>query len=452
MSLSMPFKHEDLAAWLEHIERMHPRGEAGIELGLERVAIVAAELRQATRLDNKPILTVAGTNGKGSVVTYLSNILDRAGYSVGTYTSPHLVRFNERIRLNGEPASDERIVSAFNRVEAARAVTGESLTYFEFTTLAAVEYFLTVDVDVLVLEVGLGGRLDAVNLYDPDVAVVTSVALDHQDYLGETREAIALEKIGIARAGKPIVIAEPDMPVPALKQLAEKGAIVYLIGEAFGYEPLPGEEGAPSIQWRYWLRRPGTPVETIQRRGGLAYPGLRGKIQLRNAAAAMTAIDCLQDRLPVAMGALRRGLLESELPGRFQVIPGPPDLVLDVAHNPEAAHVLATNLGQLPFAHTQHGVLGMMADKDLAGVLKPLMKQINRWYLAPLDSPRAATPGQLQETLVALGAKPEQIEQYDNPVSAYAAARKNATESDRIVAFGSFLTVADVLRDLGRTA
>lgn len=441
-----------LAAWLTRIEAMHPRGQAGIELGLERVALVAAELQQATRLAGKPILTVGGTNGKGSVVTYLSNMLDRAGYKVGTYSSPHLVVFNERIRLNSVPVEDAALIAAFERVEAARLVTGQTLTYFEFTTLAAIEVFLGTGVDVLVLEVGLGGRLDAVNLYDPDVAVVTGVALDHQDYLGDTREAIALEKIGIARSGRPIVVAEPDMPVVALKHLAEKGAVVYLIGEAFGFEPLPGEEGKPSIQWRYWLRQPGTPVESMQRRGGLAYPGLRGKIQLRNAAAAMTAIDCLQNRLPVAMGAIRRGLLESELAGRFQVIPGPPDLVLDVAHNPEAATVLAGNLGQLPFAHTQHGILGMMADKDLAGVLKPLLKQINNWYLAPLDSPRSASPAQLQEILVGLGVRTSQIESYENPVSAYAAARKNATESDRIVAFGSFLTVADVLRDLGRTA
>ena len=448
----MQAKYNDLSGWLNHIERMHPRGEAGIELGLDRVAIVAAELQQSSRLAGFPIITVGGTNGKGSVVTYLSNILDRAGYKVGAYTSPHLVHFNERMRLNGTPADDARIMAAFDRVEAARAATGESLTYFEFTTLAAVELFLAAAVDALVLEVGLGGRLDAVNLYDADVAVLTGVALDHQDYLGETREAIALEKIGIARAGQPMIVAEPDLPLAALKQLAARGAVVYLVGEAFGFEPLPGEEGKPSIQWRYWLRKPGTPVDAIQRRGGLAYPGLRGKIQLRNAAAAMTAMECLQDRLPVAMGAIRRGLLESELAGRFQVIPGPPDLVLDVAHNPEAARVLASNLGQLAFAHTQHGVLGMMADKDLAGVLQPLVKQITRWYLTPLESPRSATAAQLQETLVALGVKDSQIEAFENPAAAYAAARKNAGESDRIVAFGSFLTVADVLRDMGRTA
>ena len=448
----MQAKYNDLSGWLNHIERMHPRGEAGIELGLDRVAIVAAELQQSSRLAGIPIITVGGTNGKGSVVTYLSNILDRAGYKVGTYTSPHLVHFNERMRLNGTPADDARIIAAFDRVEVARAATGESLTYFEFTTLAAVELFLAAAVDVLVLEVGLGGRLDAVNLYDADVAVLTGVALDHQDYLGETREAIALEKIGIARAEQPMIVAEPDLPLAALKQLAARGAVVYLVGEAFGFEPLPGEEGKPSIQWRYWLRKPGTPVDAIQRRGGLAYPGLRGKIQLRNAAAAMTAMECLQDRLPVAMGAIRRGLLESELAGRFQVIPGPPDLVLDVAHNPEAARVLASNLGQLAFAHTQHGVLGMMADKDLAGVLQPLVKQITRWYLTPLESPRSATAAQLQETLVALGVKDSQIEAFENPAAAYAAARKNAGESDRIVAFGSFLTVADVLRDMGRTA
>lgn len=448
----MQEKHANLTAWLDQIERMHPQGQAGIELGLERVARVAAQLQQAVRLEAKPILTVAGTNGKGSVATYLSTILDRAGYKVGTYTSPHLVHFNERIRLNGVPVDDLRLVAAFERVESARSAAGESLTYFEFTTLAAVEIFLAADVDVLVLEVGLGGRLDAVNLYDPDVAVMTGVALDHQSYLGETREAIALEKIGIARAGRPIVIAEPDLPLVARKQLAEIGAIVYLIGEEFGFEPLPGEEGMPSIQWLYWLRQPGTPIDSMQRRGGLAYPGLRGRIQLRNAAAAMTAIDCLQDRLPVAMGAIRRGLLESELAGRFQVIPGPPDLVLDVAHNPEAAQVLATNLGQLAFAHTQHGVLGMMADKDLAGVLKPLLKQISRWYLAPVDSPRSATPVQLQQVLLSLGVPAGQIECFEKPAAAYAAARKTAAESDRIVAFGSFLTVADVLRDLGRTA
>ncbi len=448
----MQAKYNDLSGWLNHIERMHPRGEAGIELGLDRVAIVAAELQQSSRLAGIPIITVGGTNGKGSVVTYLSNILDRAGYKVGTYTSPHLVHFNERMRLNGTPADDARIMAAFDRVEVARAATGESLTYFEFTTLAAVELFLAAAVDVLVLEVGLGGRLDAVNLYDADVAVLTGVALDHQDYLGETREAIALEKICIARAGQPMIVAEPDLPLSALKQLAARGAVVYLVGEDFGCEPIQGEEGKPSIQWRYWLRKRGTPVDAIQRRGGLAYPGLRGKIQLRNAAAAMTAMECLQDRLPVAMGAIRRGLLESELAGRFQVIPGPPDLVLDVAHNPEAARVLASNLGQLAFAHTQHGVLGMMADKDLAGVLQPLVKQITRWYLTPLESPRSATAAQLQETLVALGVKDSQIEAFENPAAAYAAARKNAGESDRIVAFGSFLTVADVLRDMGRTA
>jgi len=443
-----------LEQWLARIEAMHPRGVAGIELGLDRVRAVSVQLGQQAALTAAatPVFMVAGTNGKGSVVAYLSNILDRAGYQVGTYTSPHLIRFNERIRLNGEQVADATLISAFEQVEAARAAANISLTYFEFTTLAAMQVFLTAGVDALVLEVGLGGRLDAVNIYEPDVAVVTGVALDHQDYLGDSLEAIALEKIGIARAGKPAVIAEPEMPLPALKRLAEIGAQVYLIGEAFGFEPLPGEDGKPSIQWRYWLRQPGASLESVQRRGGLAYPGLRGRIQLRNAAAAMTAIECLQTRLPVAMGAIRRGLLETELPGRFQVIPGPPDLVLDVAHNPEAAKVLALNLGQLAFAHTQHGVVGLMADKDMAGVLAPLVKGITRWYLSPLDSPRSASADDIRAVLRALGVKDGQIATYENPQAAYAAARTNATESDRIVAFGSFLTVADILRDLGRTA
>lgn len=445
---------QNLDQWLARIEAMHPRGIAGIELGLDRVRAVSEQLGQQAALTAaaRPIFTVAGTNGKGSVVAYLANVLDRAGYKVGAYTSPHLIRFNERIRLNGEPVPDEALIAAFEQVEAARVASGMTLTYFEFTTLAAMQVFLTAAVDALVLEIGLGGRLDAVNIYEPDVAIITGVALDHQDFLGDSREAIALEKIGIARAGKAVVIAEPDMPLPARKALASLGAIVYLIGEAFGFEPLAGEEGLPSIQWRYWLRQPGAPVEAIQRRGGLAFPGLRGKIQLRNAAAAMTAIECLQSRLPVAMGAVRRGLLETELAGRFQVIPGPPDLVLDVAHNPEAAKVLATNLGQLAFAHTQHGVLGMMADKDMTGVLAPLVRLISRWYLTPLDNPRSASPDEIRQVLLALGVKADMIESFENPHTAYAAARKNATESDRIVAFGSFLTVADVLKDLGRTA
>ena len=445
---------QTLEQWLAHIEAMHPRGIAGIELGLDRVRAVSEQLGQQAALNaaGTPVFMVAGTNGKGSVVAYLSNILDRAGYRVGTYTSPHLIRFNERIRLNGEQVDDATLISAFEAVEAVRVAADITLTYFEFTTLAAMQVFLAAGVDALVLEVGLGGRLDAVNLYEPDVSIVTGVALDHQDYLGDTREAIALEKIGIARNGKPVVVAEPDLPVSALKALAERHALVYLIGEAFGFEPLPGEEGLPSIQWRYWLRQPGAPLDSVQRRGGLAYPGLRGKIQLRNAAAAMTAIECLQNRLPVSMGAIRRGLLETELPGRFQVIPGPPDLVLDVAHNPEAAKVLALNLGQLPFAHTQHGVVGLMADKDMAGVLAPLVKGISRWYLTPLDNPRSASADEIRAVLLTLGVKGEQIESYENPQAAYAAARKNATESDRIVAFGSFLTVADILRDLGRTA
>lgn len=445
---------QTLAQWLAHIEAMHPRGIAGIELGLDRVRAVSEQLGQQAALAalDTPVFMVSGTNGKGSVVAYLSNMLDRAGYKVGTYTSPHLIHFNERIRLNGVPVDDASLISAFAQVDAARLAADITLTYFEFTTLAAVQVFLAAGVEALVLEVGLGGRLDAVNIYEPSVSIVTGVALDHQDYLGDTREAIALEKIGIARTGKPVVIAEPDMPVPALKALAEQQALVYLIGEAFGFEPLPGEEGKPSIQWRYWLRQPGASLESVQRRGGLAYPGLRGWMQLRNAAAAMTAIECLQSRLPVAMGAIRRGLLETELAGRFQVIPGPPDLVLDVAHNPEAAKVLAVNLDQLAFAHTQHGVLGLMADKDMSGVLVPLVKGITRWYLTPLDNPRSASVDEIRTVLLNLGVRDAQIESYENPQSAYAAARKNATESDRIVAFGSFLTVADILRDLGRTA
>lgn len=410
---------------------MHPKGQAGIELGLERVARVKAKLGQQAAC---PVITVGGTNGKGSVCAYLDTILDRAGYRVGCYTSPHLLSYNERVRLNGQPASDEAMCRAFARVEAARVVLGdEALTYFEFGTLAAWEVFAEAGVEAIILEVGLGGRLDAVNIYDADVAVLTSIALDHTDWLGPTREHIGFEKAGIARAGKALVCADPKPPQSLLDHAAKIGADLQLIGQDFGFERNVEDRS----QWRYWKRIDGQ----IVKRGGLAFPGLRGAVQLRNAAAAMAALDNLRDRLPVAMGAIRRGLIEVELPGRFQVVPGQPAIVLDVAHNPEAAAVLADNLGTMGFFNATYAVVGMLADKDIASTLAALKGKVDHWYLADLDVPRGASASQLQSAVADLGGD-SMI--FASPLLAITAAAEQAGDNDRIAVFGSFYTVAAV--------
>ena len=417
-----------LADWLTHLESLHPKGQAGIELGLERVARVKEKLGQRAAC---PVITVGGTNGKGSVCAYLETILDRAGYRVGCYTSPHLLAYNERVKLNGRPASDEALCAAFAKVEAARG--DEALTYFEFGTLAAWEVFAAAGVEAIVLEVGLGGRLDAVNIYDADVAVLTSIALDHTDWLGPTRDDIGYEKAGIARAGKALVCADPKPPQRLLDQVAAIGAELRLIGRDFGFE----RAGDELNQWRYWSRLDGQ----IVKRSGLAYPGLRGGIQLRNASAALAALDGVRVALPVSMGAIRRGLIEVELPGRFQVVPGQPAIVLDVAHNPEAAAVLADNLGTMGFFATTYAVVGMLADKDIASTLAALKGKVEYWYLADLDVPRGAAATQLQTAVASLGGE---VRLFASPQLAVAAAAEQAKDSDRIVAFGSFHTVAAV--------
>jgi dihydrofolate synthase/folylpolyglutamate synthase len=432
-----------LADWLAHLEGLHPKGQGGIELGLARIARVQAALGQTKFC---PILTVAGTNGKGSVCAYLANVLDRAGFKVGLYTSPHLIRYNERVRLNGEAASDAALAAAFAKVEAARQTAGEddgpvALTYFEFGTLAAWEVFAAAGVEALVLEVGLGGRLDAVNIYEPDVAIVTGIALDHTDWLGPDREAIGFEKAGIFRAGKPAIVGDPKPPQSLLDHAAAIGAETQLLGRDFGYERSTEERQ----QWRYWGRVGGD----IVKRGGLAHPGLRGPIQVRNAAVALAALDAVREQLPVTMGAIRRGLIETELPGRFQVVPGQPAVVLDVAHNPEAAAVLVDNLSTMGFFPATYAVLGMLADKDIVTTLAPFREKVTAWYLCDLDVPRGAKAEELAELLRAAGGNPE-IHCFPDPETAFAAAAARAGESDRIAAFGSFYTVSGALRALKR--
>src|SRR5688572_11109323 len=400
-----------LAEWLAFIERQHPRP---IALGLERVKQVLD--RMQVRLAC-PVITVGGTNGKGSTCAMLESILRAGGSRTGLYTSPHLVRYNERVRIAGSEAEDQVLIDGFAAVERARGET--PLTYFEFGTLAAFWSFARESIDVAILEVGLGGRLDAVNLLDASCAVLTSVDIDHVDYLGPDRESIGREKAGIFRAGRPAVVAEPHPPRTVVDAVGEK----LFIGKDFGFTRQDG-------QWTYWGPK--------GKRAGLAYPALRGEIQLRNAAAALCALGALG--LPVAMQDVRRGLAEVELPARFQVLPGRPQVILDVAHNVEAAKTLAENLSASGYAAETIAVCGMLRDKDIAGVMRVLAPRIMRWHLASLAGPRGATAEDLRKNLDDAVA-----ENFTSPRAAFEAALKRAGDGDKIVVFGSFLTVGEVM-------
>lgn len=422
-------KLESLQQWLEFIERLHPQA---IALGLERVERV----RRALGLDPPfPVVIVGGTNGKGSVCSMLEAILHQAGYRVGCYTSPHLLRYNERVRIGRGEVSDADLARAFDAVEAAR--DGISLTYFEFGTLAAVRLFAERRVDVAVLEVGLGGRLDAVNAFDADCAVVTTVDIDHVDFLGGDRESIGREKAGIFRAGRPAICADAQPPASLTQRAAEIGASLLLIGRDFGATPGAG-------QWQYW--------GPAGRRNALPHPALRGPCQLANAAAAITALECMRECLPVAVNDIRVGLLQVENPGRFQVLPGRPAVILDVAHNPQAARALAAGLAAMGGSGRTLAVFAMLRDKDIAGVAAAVAAQVSHWFIAGLDGPRGAAAGELGRILSA--ASIAAVTRCGDVPAAYSQACDIATENDRIVVFGSFYTVAAVmqLRERQRTS
>ena len=416
-----------LAEWLAHIEGQHHRS---IDLGLERLRQVSQRLQQRQAC---PLILVGGTNGKGSTCAMLERILRCAGYRVGLYTSPHLLRYNERVRIDGVAATDELLCQSFARVEAARDEV--PLTYFEFGTLAAWEAFSASGLDAVILEVGLGGRLDATNLYAPDVSVVTTVDLDHMDFLGADREAIGFEKAGIFRSGKVAICGDEHPPASLLAHAAATGTDLRCLGRDFGFLRQEG-------QWQYRGQQ--------GRRSGLAFPALRGRRQLANAACALAALDALRDRLPVAMQDIRRGLAEVELAGRFQVLPGRPTVVLDVAHNPQAARTLAENLGDMAFHPVTWAIFGMLKDKDIAGVAAAMAPRVDRWLPVSLDGPRGASAAELTEILGRIGI-PGPLPSFASPQAALAQVREMAGEDDRIVVFGSFLTVADTLRALGRT-
>ncbi|HVB49556.1 MAG TPA: bifunctional tetrahydrofolate synthase/dihydrofolate synthase [Burkholderiales bacterium] len=413
-----------LAAWLEFIGRQHPNT---IDLGLERVTQVLARLDAALGC---PVVVVGGTNGKGSTCAMLESVLRAAGYRIGLYTSPHLQRYNERVRIDGREVCDQALCDAFAAVEAVRE--GIALTYFEFGTLAAAWLFARERLDAVVLEVGLGGRLDAVNAFEADCAVLTGVGIDHVEYLGGTREQIGREKAGIFRRDRAAVVADPDPPRSVLEEAQRVGARLLLLGRDFGYTLQPG-------QWAYW--------GPAGRRAGLAHPALRGTIQLRNAAATLAALDALRERLPVSQQEVRRGMGQVTLPGRFQCLPGRPQVILDVAHNPEAAGVLAMNLLASGNAPQTIAVLGMLRDKDVAGVVRALAPRITRWHLATLGAPRGASSAELAEVLRSAGIEAPVFE-HASPAVAFAAARSEVGDNDKILVCGSFLTVAEVMHGL----
>jgi dihydrofolate synthase/folylpolyglutamate synthase len=414
-------KPDSLPDWLAHCERLHPKT---IDLTLARTLAVRDAL--GLRFD-APVITVAGTNGKGSSCAMLEAIARAAGYRVGLYIKPHLVHFEERCRVDGASVAAADLLPHFEAVEAARGAT--ALTYFEFTTLAIMRLLSLRPLDLVILEVGLGGRLDAVNTVDADCALITSIDIDHVEYLGPDRESIGREKAHVMRAGRPAVVSDPMPPASIEAHARAIGADLWLAGRDFRHD-------GDRQQWNWSGRR--------RRIAGLGYPALRGANQLLNASGVLAVFEALHYRLPVPLQAVRQGLATVELPGRFQIVPGQPTLVLDVAHNPHSVAALALNLDAMGFYPRTHAVFGAMHDKDLAGVVDRLAPLVDAWYCTNLPTPRAA-PAQALVDVIQARAPAATASTHDSPARALAAALERADPADRILVFGSFLTVGGVL-------
>jgi len=422
-----------LDTWLAHLEAVQL---VGLEMDLARVAQVKNALGFAF---DCPVITVSGTNGKGSACAILEAILLRAGYRVGCYTSPHLLAFNERARVNGIDASDVDLLEQFEAVERARASQTEpvSLTCFEFTTLAILRLFASRGLDAVILEAGVGGRLDAVNMIETDCAIVTSIDIDHADCLGDTREKISFEKAGIFRADKPAICGDPAPPQRLIDHAQAIGADLWLVGRDFRYAAQPGNERQ---QWSY--------VGRSQRRAALAYPALRGANQLINTSAALAALEALRERIPVTAQDIRLGLANVELAGRFQVLPGKPQIILDIAHNPHAAAVLAQNLGNMGYFPYTYAVFGAMNGKDIEGVIRQVKGEVDHWNVTNLPTRRAESAVALESALRAAGINdsPESsVTRFATPAEAFQDALGRASENDRILVLGSFSAVAGVM-------
>ena len=418
-------RFDTLRGWLNWQESFHPMT---IDLGLERVARVFKALNPACV---KPLtITVAGTNGKGSCVAYLEAIYRAEGYRVGAYTSPHILKYNERIKINGEPVSDELICEAFARIEAVRDNT--SLSYFEFGTLAALDIFRRADLDIQLLEVGLGGRLDAVNIVDPDVSLIAAIGIDHIEWLGNTREAIGKEKSGIFRAATPAIIGDPEPPDSLASSAQDKQAQPFHIGLDFGYRK-------SAITWDWYFGE--------RQICNLPEPGLKGEHQYRNASSAILAVIKLEDRLPVREDSIRTGLKEVRLSGRFQLIDGKIPVLLDVGHNLQAVRTLVEYLNKNFPSKRIHAVFSMMKDKDIAGVLEIMSPVIYDWYFAPLTNLRAA--GELvMRDIFSKSTVSSVFFGFTGFVDAFDAAKKQSREGDLLLVFGSFFLVSECLFEL----
>jgi dihydrofolate synthase/folylpolyglutamate synthase len=415
-------RYDTLDAWLHWQEGLHPKA---IDLGLERVLEVADRLG-ITRQQGI-VITVGGTNGKGSTLAMLDAIYRAAGYRVGLYTSPHIHRYNERIRIQGTMASDEALCQAFETVDQARGDI--SLSYFEFGTLAALQLFSKQDLDVILLEVGLGGRLDAVNIVDPDLTLITSIDVDHVEWLGHDREQIGVEKAGIMRTGRPAIISDPAPPRAIKAEAARIGSHLHCLGQDFQY--LKTENG-----WNWQSAQQGYE--------NLPLPGLKGDFQLQNAAGVIAAVESLNDQYPVGQDSLEKGLVNASSAGRLMQVGTDPEILLDVAHNPQSTRVLAEYLRQNPVSGRQLAVLGVMADKDVDNMLRPLLDCFDAWYLAQARIPRALGADILADKLLGLGVQ-ARVHRFDSIFEAKEAAQTEAASGDRIVIFGSFYTVAEAV-------
>ncbi len=431
-------KFSTLQDWLDWQTTLHSQS---IDMGLDRIRPVF--FRLITQPLATKVITVAGTNGKGSTVAFLESLYVSGGYRVGTYTSPHLLKYNERIRIDGEPVSDAQLCEAFDRIETVRneVLSESTITYFEFATFAAFDVFQRADLDVVILEVGLGGRLDAVNLIDADVAVVSNIQLDHTDWLGDTREEIALEKLGIARKGKPLIIADDDLPKNVQPYLNDNDIVGFVLGKHFGFT-------AKSDSWDWWsdALEGDRQREGRQQKYSLPLPALRGSHQFKNASAVLAVASLLNAELPLSMNHIRVGLSNVALPGRFQIERmNDKTVIFDVAHNPHGIQAFIKSLKKLPALGETYVVFSMLKDKSLDQVICLLDSEVDHWLLADIDSDRALSVTDLTNQVTKNTKKAISISHFGSVAAACDEAMEKMQPNDYLLVVGSFFTVADGL-------
>jgi len=414
--------------WLSWQESLHPQP---IDLGLERVQRVFANLLPNYKTQKPITITVAGTNGKGSTVAYLQEFYFASGHKVGAYTSPHILHYNERIKINDKPVSDALICAAFEQINEARGDT--SLSYFEFSTLAALLIFFQEKVAIQILEVGLGGRLDAVNIVDTDLAIVTSIGIDHVEWLGKTREEIGREKAGIFRPCKPAIVSDLRPPKSLREYAYQQNALLLRLGETFFYEK----------QGETW-----TWQGLAQTISDLPNPALKGNHQYRNASAAIFATQCLAEILPVSETSIKMGLKNVRLEGRFQLINGNCSVLLDVGHNPQAVQTLVDYLED-NFANRRIiAIFSMMKDKDIASVLELMKPIVHEWFFAPLPKNQRAITTDAMQTFFTQTHITAAHTHFENFTQAFVAAKNQVNNDDLILVFGSFFLVSECLSQL----